>query len=148
VAERLDAYLSHRGFGTRSEARKLVRWGKVAIDGIACHDPAQHVAPAGQVTVRGVAVVDGPKAVTLILHKPLGYACSHDPAEEPLVEALYPAALRHLHLETAGRLDRQTSGLLIATTEGELVHQLTNPRKKLTKRYQVGYTGVLSSHAV
>lgn len=147
MAERLDAYLAHRGYGTRSETRKLVRWGKVAIDGVTCHDPSQHV--GGQrISVRGVEVIDGPHEATLILHKPLGYACSHDPAEAPLIEELYPADLRHLGIETAGRLDRETSGLLIATTAGELIHQLTNPRKKLTKRYRIGYSGELSSHAV
>lgn len=147
ATERLDGYLAHRGFGTRSEARKLVRWGKVAIDGVTCNDPSRHVAN-NRITVRGVAVVDGPHSATLIMHKPLGYACSHDPAETPLIEALYPEALRHLPIETAGRLDRQTSGLLIVTTEGDLIHRLTNPRKKLSKRYRVGYTGELSSHAV
>jgi 16S rRNA pseudouridine516 synthase len=147
AAERLDGYLAHRGFGTRSEMRKLVRRGRVAVNGVVCHDPSQRIA-GQQVSVAGVDVAAGPATVTLIMHKPLGYACSHDPAEAPLVDELYPKEFRHLAIETAGRLDRQTSGLLIATTEGELVHQLTNPRKKLTKRYRIGYVGSLTSHAV
>jgi len=147
MTERLDAYLSRRGFGSRSEARNLVRWGKVDLNGVTCRDPSQHVADE-RISVRGVEVVDGPHTATLIMHKPLGYACSHDPSEAPLIEELYPASLRHLGIETAGRLDRETSGLLIATTAGDLIHRLTNPRKKLTKRYRIGYTGSLSSHAV
>lgn len=147
ASERLDAYLAHRGFGSRSEARQLVRWGKVDLDGVTCHDPSHHVAQQ-RVCVRGVEVVDRAHAATLILHKPLGHACSHDPAEAPLIEELYPAALRHLAIESAGRLDRQTSGLLICTTEGDLIHRLTNPRKKLIKRYRVGYIGTLNSQAV
>jgi 16S rRNA pseudouridine516 synthase len=146
MAERLDAYLSHRGFGSRSETRDLIRGGGVTIAGAPCRDPARHV--AGEViAVRGQDVVDGPDAATLIMHKPLGYACSRDEREAPLLDELVPPALRHLGLEPAGRLDRDTSGMIIVTSDGQLIHSLTNPRKKLMKRYRVGYSGRLSAHA-
>jgi len=82
------------------------------------------------------------------MHKPVGYSCSHSLRETPLIEELYPALYSHLHLETAGRLDRDTSGLIVVSSDGELIHTLTNPRKNLVKRYRIAYVGRLSSHAV
>lgn len=146
MAERLDAYLSHRGFGSRSEVKDLIRGGRVTVAGASCRDPSRHIAGEA-IAVRGEVVVDGPQAATLILHKPLGFACSHDEREAPLLEELIPPVLRHLGLEPAGRLDRDTSGMLIVTSDGQLIHSLTNPRKKLLKRYRVGYRGKLSAHA-
>lgn len=145
--ERLDAFLAHRGFGTRSEVRGLIRGGGVRLGDEECRDPARRVGDRA-VTVHGRDVAVGPESATLVVHKPIGYACSHDPREAPLFEELIPEPLRHLPLESAGRLDRATSGLLIVTTEGELIHALTNPRKKLEKRYRVSYRGKLSAHAV
>ncbi len=147
MSDRLDGFLSHRGFGTRSEARTLIKRGRVTIDGAVCHDPSEHVR-ARVVAVSGQEVAVGISEATLLLYKPLGLACSHDPREAPLIETMYPAELAHLPLETAGRLDRETSGLVIATTDGELIHSLTNPRRHVLKRYRIGYTGQLSTHAI
>jgi 16S rRNA pseudouridine516 synthase len=147
MSERLDAFLAHRGFGTRSEARDIIRGSKVTVNGKICRDCGEHVEDQ-EIRVHGDIVVSGPTEATLILHKPIGYACSHDEREAPLVEELLKGPFENLPLETAGRLDRDTSGLLIVTTDGELIHALTNPRKKLIKRYRIEYTGKLSSHAV
>jgi 16S rRNA pseudouridine516 synthase len=98
--------------------------------------------------VDDLPIDEGATSATLVFHKPLGYACSHDPQEAPLVEALIPPAFQHLSLETAGRLDRDTSGLLVLTSDGNLIHALTNPRKHLEKRYRITYRGKLSAHAV
>jgi 16S rRNA pseudouridine516 synthase len=147
VGERLDAWLAHRGFGTRSEARDLVRSGAVAVDGEIVRDTAVRIFDE-RIAVRGVVVERKPDAATMVLHKPVGYSCSHDQREAPLIEDLVPPEWKHLAMDSAGRLDRDTSGLLIVTTDGALIHQLTNPRKKLTKRYRIGYRGPLSAHAV
>ena len=146
MSERLDAYLAHRGYGTRSEARNLVRSGRVRLGGRACRDPGRHV--DGTVQVNGQLLEDGPDSASLLVHKPLGLACSHDPAEAPLLEELYPENLRHLGIEPAGRLDRATTGLLICTTDGALIHRLTNPRRHIVKRYQIRYIGTLSARAI
>lgn len=147
MPDRLDAFLSHQGLGSRSEVRNLIRAGLVTVGGEVCRDAARHL--RGQaVTARGQAVVPGVAEATLIVHKPLGLACSHDPAEAPLLESLYPAALIHLALEPAGRLDRDTSGLLIVTSDGQLIHRLTNPKQRIEKRYRISFVGQLSAHAV
>jgi 16S rRNA pseudouridine516 synthase len=147
MADRLDAFLSHQGLGTRSEVRHLVRAGLVSVGGAVCRNQAEQLR-GRPVTVRGRIVECGPEEATLLVHKPLGLACSHDPHEAPLLESLYPADLAHLPIEPAGRLDRDTSGLLICTTDGQLIHSLTNPKRTIWKRYRIGYRGELSAHAV
>ncbi len=147
MAERLDAFLSHRGFGSRSQVRDLVRSGEVALDGVVCRDQSSHV-DGRTVTVAGEEIPVGISAATLLMNKPTGYACSHDEREAPLLDELIPQALAHLPLETAGRLDRDTSGLIVVTTDGDLIHALTNPRRHVLKRYRIAYGGKLSHHAV
>ncbi len=147
MSDRLDAFLSRRGFGSRSEVRRVIRAGRVMVAGQPCRDQARQL-HGDVVCVDGAAVAVGVAAATLLLNKPLGYACSHDPAEAPLVEELVPAEYRHLPLESAGRLDRDTGGLLVLTSEGGLIHTLTNPRRHLAKRYRLQYSGTLTNNAV
>lgn len=147
MAERLDAFLSHHGFGSRSDVRGMVKRGYVTVAGTVCRAYQQHLTDE-VVCVRGVPVERGPSEATLLLHKPVGLACSHDEAEAPLVEGLIPARYKALPMEWAGRLDRETSGLLIVTSDGQLIHRLTNPKKHLAKRYRVVYRGTLSANAV
>lgn len=147
MSRRLDAFLAHQGLGTRSEVRDLIRHGKVTVGGEVCRDAARQLRNE-PVTARGLPVVAGVDSATLLVHKPLGLACSHDLAEAPLLESVYPTALQHLPIEPAGRLDRDTSGLLVCTTDGQLIHRLTNPKQAIAKRYRVGYSGRLSAHAV
>ncbi len=147
MSDRLDAFLSQNGFGTRSAVRQMIHFGAVKVEGRTIREHG-HLVRGRRVTVRGQEVVELITSATLVLHKPLGHSCSHDPAEAPLVDELVPEAFRHLSMNTAGRLDRDTSGLLIVTTDGPLIHQLTNPKKHLEKRYRVVFSGVLSSQAV
>ncbi len=147
MSSRLDAFLSHQGLGTRSEVRDLIRTGLVTVDGVVCKDHATQLR-GRPVTVRGRMVEEGISEATLLVHKPLGLACSHDPREVPLLESLYPPALALLPIEPAGRLDRDTSGLLLCTTDGQLIHRLTNPKQRIWKRYRVAYSGRLSAHAI
>jgi 16S rRNA pseudouridine516 synthase len=147
MSDRLDAFLSHRGFGSRSEVRRVIRSGRVTVDGEPCTDQARHV-QGGEVRVDGVAIAIGVSEATVLINKPLGFACSHDPSEAPLLEELIPSEFRHLPMEPAGRLDRDTSGLLVVTSDGTLIHSLTNPRRHIAKRYRVCYRGTLTSHAV
>jgi 16S rRNA pseudouridine516 synthase len=147
MAERLDAFLSHRGFGTRSQVRLLIRSGSVTVAGAMCRDQATHVDDL-EVCVDGVLIPVGVFHATLLLHKPIGYACSTDVGESPILGELVPVDFRHLPMNPAGRLDRETSGLLVVTSEGNLIHALTNPRRHIPKRYQVLYSGTLHRRAV
>jgi 16S rRNA pseudouridine516 synthase len=82
--------------------------------------------------------LDRPAPMTLVLHKPTGVVCSHDEGEEPLVYGLLPPRFgrRHPPLSTVGRLDRETSGLLLLTDDGGLLHRLISPKKAVWKTYE------------
>ena len=147
MSDRLDAYLSHRGFGSRREVRNLIHSGRVRLNGKRTVDHGAAV-KGGEVLVHNQPVKDAIYEATLLLNKPLGHACSHDPSEAPLIDELVPQPYAHLTMNTAGRLDRDTSGLLVLTTDGPLIHRLTNPKRHLEKRYRVDYSGTLSAHAV
>ncbi len=88
-----------------------------------------------------------PDVLHLVLHKPVGFACSHDPREAPIVEELLPVEFGRLGLQAAGRLDRDTSGLLVMSTDGGVIHDLTHPTRKVEKRYRVRFEGVLPEDA-
>jgi 16S rRNA pseudouridine516 synthase len=146
MGERLDALLAHAGFGSRSDVKKLIRAGRATVDGVVERDAGRDV--------RGRAVaVDGEPAtpprrdVVLLMYKPVGLSCSHDPAEDPLVFDTLPEEWGRTPLECVGRLDRETSGLLVLTDDGALNHRLTSPKRHVLKRYEAAYTGALAGDA-
>jgi len=148
---RLDAYLSRAGLASRREARACIRNGRVRVDGVVCREPATRI--AGQSVVLEDAAVERPGGTRdFLFHKPVGLSCSRDPREAPLVfdllEPVLDAATRRRPLQIAGRLDRATSGLLVLTSDGDFLHRLTHPTKKLPKRYRVGYRGELPADAI
>jgi len=144
---RLDAYLARAGLASRREARGLIRRGKVCVDGKICRDVARQI--GSESVVLGERVIDSPAAVQdFLLHKPVGFSCSHDDRESPIVSDLLPETLRRRSLLIAGRLDRATSGLLILTTDGDFVHRLTHPTRKIPKRYRIEFDGELVEDAV
>lgn len=144
---RLDAYLSRAGLASRKEARGLIRHGKVGVGGEVCRDAARRI---GDETVTlGEDEVASPEQQTdFLMYKPTGVACSHDEREAPLVFGLLEEVLRRRELRIAGRLDRETSGLLVLTTDGDFVHQLTHPTRKIPKRYCIEFSGELVPDAV
>ena len=102
MSDRLDAFLSHRGFGTRSAVRQLIQCGAVRVGGHRVRNHG-HLVRGEPVQVKGVLVPVGIFDATLIAHKPLGLACSHDPGEAPLVYDAVPEAFRHLPLVSRSR---------------------------------------------
>lgn len=144
---RLDAYLARAGLASRSEARGLIRRGAVKVDGEVCRDVQRRI--HAEAVVLGQREVASPVLETdYVMHKPVGVACSHDEREAPLVFELLDAILRRRGLEVAGRLDRATSGLLVLSTDGDFLHRLTHPSRKVPKRYRIEYEGELAPDAV
>lgn len=133
---RLDHLISRCGIASRSAAKTLMRQGRVTVDGVAVRDPSLRVDP-GRVRVDGQPL-DHPDGLLILLHKPAGYACSRNPAESPLVFDLLPERWnrRHPAVNTVGRLDRDTSGLMLLTDIPALVHILASPRAGLHKVYE------------
>ncbi|HRH12838.1 MAG TPA: 16S rRNA pseudouridine(516) synthase [Azonexus sp.] len=131
----LERILQKHGFGTRKECRTLCWDGRVAVNGQPCDQPFADVDSAGLVlTVDGV---DWPYAefATLLLHKPAGYECSRRPLHHPSVLSLLPLPLRQRGVQPVGRLDEDTTGLLLITDDGQLNHLLSSARRKVPKVY-------------
>ena len=134
---KLSQVLFSQGFGARRECEGLIVSGHVAVNGVVCDDPWHEVDPAGLVfTVRGEAWPYHAKALVL-LHKPSGYECSQKPKHHPSVMSLLPPPLRVRGLQPVGRLDEDTTGLLLMTDDGALIHRLTSPKKHVPKVYEI-----------
>lgn len=140
-AVRLDKLLANLGYGSRREIQTLARMGEIRLDGEALSDAGARIAltpdlPA-RLTVEDEAL-DPLPGLFLLLHKPVGVTCSHKEAG-PLVYGLLPERWRHRDppLSTVGRLDKDTSGLLLLTDDGALLHRIISPKANVAKRYQV-----------
>lgn len=133
---RLDQWLSNLGYCSRREARAWIDAGRVTLHGAHADDGAQK-APAAAVQVDGEPL-DHPDGLLLLLHKPVGLVCSHDEREGPNVYSLLPERWRGRNppVTSIGRLDKDTSGLLLLTDLSPLVHRLTSPKHKVPKLYR------------
>jgi 16S rRNA pseudouridine516 synthase len=147
---RLDRLLANLGYGSRREVQHLVRRGVVSLDGAPVKDPEGRLAVtpdlAGRMQVDGAAL-DPPPGVAIALHKPLGVTCSHKEAG-PLVYDLLPPRWRRREpaISTVGRLDKDTSGLLLLTDDGELLHRIISPKRHVAKRYLAALARPLEGH--
>jgi 16S rRNA pseudouridine516 synthase len=141
---RLAQILFTQGFGTRRECRSLILHGRVAIGGRAIDDPEAEVAMAG--LVFNVEGRDWPyhERALLLLHKPAGVESSRRPRDHPGVLSLLPAPLRRRGVQPVGRLDADTTGALLLTDDGALIHRLTSPRRHVPKVYEVGVRHALA----
>lgn len=136
-AVRLSQVLFSQGFGARRECEGLILAGHVTLAGAVCTDPFLDVDPEGLVFgVRGEPWPYHAKALVL-LHKPAGYECSQKPKHHPSVMNLLPLPLRVRGLQPVGRLDEDTTGLLLLTDDGALIHRLTSPKKHVPKVYEI-----------
>lgn len=128
--------LFSQGFGTRRECEALVRAGRVGVDGQPVDDPD------ARFTVEGLRFsVDGEPwpyqaRALLVMNKPAGVECSRQPRHHPGVMTLLPAPLRRRGVQPVGRLDADTTGLLLLTDDGPLIHRLTSPRRHVPKVYE------------
>jgi 16S rRNA pseudouridine516 synthase len=135
---KLSQVLFSQGFGARRECEGLILGGHVALAGRVCDDPFFEVEPEGlQFSVRGETWPYRAKALVL-LHKPSGYECSQKPKHHPSVMSLLALPLRVRGLQPVGRLDEDTTGLLLMTDDGALIHRLTSPKKHVPKVYEIG----------
>lgn len=129
--------LQSQGFGTRKICIARVRAGEVAVNGVACDNPETEVDPCGlELTLDGVAWRYRDKAYVL-MHKPAGYECSHHPSHHPGVFALLPPPLLQRGAQCVGRLDQDTTGLLLFSDDGQFIHRMTSPKKGVAKVYRV-----------
>lgn len=132
---RIDKLLSQLGLCTRREAARIARSGGITVDGVTVKDPSQHIDPdKNHITLLGRAV-EYKKYTYVMLNKPEGYVSATDDKSLPYVTELLPEELQRRELFPVGRLDRDTTGLMILTNNGPLAHSLLSPKHHVAKEY-------------
>lgn len=140
VSMRLDRFLGGLGYGSRREIAELARLGAVTLDERDLTDASARIAVTPdlpeRMTVDG-RPVDPPPGIVILLHKPLGMTCSHK-EDGALVYDVLPDRWRRRDpaLSTVGRLDKETSGLLLMTDDGDLLHRIISPKRNVAKVYR------------
>lgn len=142
---RLDRYLSNNGSLSRSEAQRTIRSGSVVVNGARVADPAHKIEAVDRVVCEGVELGMRAKRY-FMLNKPVDVVCVTYDGMHKTVLDLLPARERE-GLHPAGRLDRDTTGLVLLTDDGDWSHRVTSPRSQCTKVYRVGLSEGLSSEA-
>ncbi|MGP1459739.1 MAG: pseudouridine synthase [Treponema sp.] len=128
--ERIDKILSHEGFGTRKEIKRLLRSGDVTVNGVRVTDAGAKInAGADKIAVCGKPVAVRAH-VYLMMNKSGGAVCAHK-------DGLHRTGRLAAELHLVGRLDVDTEGLLLFTTDGKLTHRITSPKSGIPKTYFV-----------
>ena len=145
---RIDKLLSSMGYGSRMEIARLAKVGGITLDGVEMTDAGQRIAVTPDLPARmqiDGSALDPVQGMVILLHKPLGMTCSHKDGG-PLVYDLLPARWRRRDpaISTIGRLDKQTTGLLLMTDDGALLHRVISPKRHVTKTYRVHLARPLS----
>ena len=140
---RIDRVLANSGYGTRSQIRDLIRGGRVRFKGEIISDPAFSIKEeqADQITLDG-AEISSSRFLYISLNKPVGYLTALEDSRLPTIAELIPQELLFKGLAPVGRLDFNTSGLLLLTNNGTLAHRLTSPKWHVDKTYLVTYSGL------
>lgn len=142
--QRLDKFICSQTTKSRRETDGFIRRGQVTVDGEICKDPSCKINPdTAAVCVNGEPIVYA-KFVYYMLHKPAGILCvSRDPKAKTVVDLLAPAHRRR-DIFPAGRLDKDTTGLVLLTDDGELAHRILSPKNHIMKRYQAVLDGPIT----
>jgi 16S rRNA pseudouridine516 synthase len=134
-SRRVDFWLSHFGYCQRSQVKSFIE--QHTIQG--CGREKLHAdtrLPATALLIDGQPIPH-PHGLLVMLHKPCGLVCSHDSRDGVPVYRLLPDWLQRRHLQSIGRLDKNTSGLLLLTDRGDWLHRLTSPKYAHARKYQV-----------
>ena len=146
--ERLDKILSSQGVGSRKEAGILIRRGLVHVNGILATRPETKTDPErDQITIEGKPL-RFQRHVYLMMNKPAGVVSASRDSREKTVVDLVPPVLSRRDLFPAGRLDRDTTGLLILTDDGELAHRMLSPKKHVYKLYEASVDGPVGAEEI
>lgn len=147
---RLDKYIAHTTGLSRKDAQIAIKKGRVRVEQTVTTS-AKFVVAEHVITSAGVTLDGEPLALKghsyIMLHKPAGYVCATTDAEHPTVLDLLPPAPANQTLQIAGRLDIDTTGLVLITSDGQWNHAVTSPNKQLGKRYRVTLAEAISADA-
>ena len=144
---RLDKLLSSLGLGSRAQVKQMIRAGRVSAGGITAHSGDAKVSQEEIIAVDGEAL-DTRTQRHLMMNKPAGVlTAARDVRQQTVMDLLAPV-YRGLECMPVGRLDKDTEGLLLFTTDGQAAHRLLSPQKQVQKRYLARVTGRLDQSAV
>ena len=132
---RIDKFLSDMGLATRSEARAACKKGMLLVDGAPVKDSSLHIDPEKQTVVFKGRTVNYRKYTYVMLNKPEGYVSATEDSKLPVVTELLDDELRNMELFPVGRLDKDTTGLMILTNNGTLAHRVLSPKHHVAKVY-------------
>lgn len=144
---RIDKYLANMNVGSRKEVHQLIKQGIVAVNGTTVKTPKQKVKESDQVTVNGDAVAYQ-KYHYFLLNKPKGVLSATEDRSQPTVISLLAPQDRYQGIVPVGRLDKDTTGLLLLTNDGQLNHELLAPGKHVDKVYRAEIAGVANEETV
>ncbi|MBQ6950478.1 MAG: rRNA pseudouridine synthase [Clostridia bacterium] len=131
---RLDKLLSNLGYSSRSQCREMIKKGRVQVDGAVCRDIAMHVKDDARIELDGKEI-DTRTRRHLMLYKPSGILTAAEDKNQKTVMDILPGMYTSLGCMPVGRLDKDTTGLLLLTTDGDLAHRLISPRHHVDKVY-------------
>ncbi len=133
----LEKILFSQGFGTRRYCSDLVYAELVKVNGVLAEDPDERVPTENlQLEVDGETWEFHEKAY-VAFHKPVGYECSHKTSHHPSIYGLLPQPLVERGIQCVGRLDHDTTGLILMSDDGQFIHRMTTPKKNIGKVYQI-----------
>ena len=144
---RLDRYLHDLGFGSRKDIDRLLKKQRVTVDGNIVKQGAQAVTAESAVAVDGEVLAYEP-TVWLMLNKPAGVITATKDARDKTVMDLLPERFARMQVVPVGRLDKDTTGLLLLTNDGALAHRLMRPKSQVMKTYDIIYEETLATDAV
>ena len=144
---RIDKYLANMNVGSRKEVHQLIKKGIVAVNGTTVKTPKQQVKESDQVTVNGDAVAYQ-KYHYFLLNKPKGVLSATEDRSQPTVISILAPQDRYQGIVPVGRLDKDTTGLLLLTNDGQLNHELLAPGKHVDKVYRAEIAGVANDATV
>jgi 16S rRNA pseudouridine516 synthase len=144
---RLDKYLAHATGFSRKEVKRILHKKEISVNGDITRDSGFQVCDADTVIFQQQEIAQ-PRPRYLMLNKPQGYVCSNDDPSNPTIAGLLENEIRASDLNIAGRLDLDTTGLLLITSDGQWLHKVTSPNHKQAKRYLVETAEPIDSSAI
>ncbi|MDO1508811.1 MULTISPECIES: 16S rRNA pseudouridine(516) synthase [unclassified Neisseria] len=133
-------YIQSQGIGSRKQCQWLIENDCIAINGTIRNHPKDNITPdeVASLEIDGEPFIIVPMPYFyILLNKPAGYETSHKPQHYPSVFSLFPDHMRQLDMQAVGRLDADTTGVLLITNDGQFNHRMTSPKHKVPKLYQV-----------
>ncbi len=145
--QRLDKIIANQLNIPRSVARKHIRWGKVSVDGKTLRDPSLQISPESEIEYKGESVVYK-EHIYIVMNKPKGVLSASEDKKRKTVVDLVAEPIRRSGLAPVGRLDKDTTGLLIITDDGDFAHNVISPKKNVMKTYEVLLDGDITEQMI